>query len=740
MEAVLLIATLAIAVWGFVYLWRGSLLAGCLATLVAGYILTNNFWKLDLGPVSLNAGRALLILLGTTLLWRWRQGLVNFGSITKADWLTGLFVGYVAFRFVTTSYPPALEGTVDPFWRLIECFCVPMSLYLVGRNIEFSERSWKLCLVVLSVLGTYLAVTALAEVTSQWWAVFPRFISDPNLGTHFGRARGPALNSVSLGVYLTICFWAAWQLWPQVSRPWRLALVGTLGLMCLGTYFTYTRSAWLALAFTLAVIPLLQVPRSWRPVVIGTLLIAGLFGTVLVGGKLVNLDRQDSDASAGHSVYQRQSFLLVSSRMFADQPLFGCGFGRFYDKKLPYLADRSQQLELESIRNLDHHNTFLSLLTETGLIGLSLFVAALIAWCRTGWSLFRNAENPDWLRQCGLLTLVVMAVYCINGMFHDLSLLPSEQWMLFFMAGASIGWALRQEAGDRRQESIAPSEMSGSFLPTEHGLLTADLPQVRIFGIKIDRINMSAAVEKVWRWCREEKQSCCRYVVTPNVDHVVMYQTSETLRRAYASASLVLADGAPVVWASRLLVKALPERVAGSDLVPAIFDHATNQNGQRPLRVFLLGAAPGVAVRAAKNIHRRWSNVQVVGTYSPPIGFEHDQAENQKILDQVASAQADLLLVGLGAPKQEQWVSRYASQLQVQAALCIGATIDFLAGEKSRCPRWMRSVGLEWLHRLASEPKRLAKRYLRDAWIFPQLVWQELLEWTEGRAQGTEHR
>ncbi len=244
---------------------------------------------------------------------------------------------------------------------------------------------------------------------------------------------------------------------------------------------------------------------------------------------------------------------------------------------------------------------------------------------------------------------------------------------------------------------------------------------VDLFGMKIDAVDMPAAVGTVLQWCEEPRRGACRYVVTPNVDHAVMYQTNVGLRKSYAEASLVLADGAPVVLAARLLRKSLPERVAGSDLVPAIFDATVDQ----PLRVFLLGAGPGVADRAAAVIEQRWPEVQIVGTLSPPIGFEHIEKENEIILQTVADCQPDIVLVGLGAPKQELWVHRYADRLEAKAALCIGATIDFLAGEKKRSPRWMQRLGLEWLHRVATEPSRLAKRYLRDAWVFPQLVWRE---------------
>jgi N-acetylglucosaminyldiphosphoundecaprenol N-acetyl-beta-D-mannosaminyltransferase len=134
-----------------------------------------------------------------------------------------------------------------------------------------------------------------------------------------------------------------------------------------------------------------------------------------------------------------------------------------------------------------------------------------------------------------------------------------------------------------------------------------------------------------------------------------------------------------------------------------------------------------VSERAARRIAVAWPSVDVVGCYSPPPGFEGDAAETAKILGLVASAAPDVLIVGLGAPKQELWVHRHHGQLQAKVALCVGATIDFLAGEKSRSPVWMRRAGLEWAHRMLTEPRRLAGRYARDAWVFPGLVWRELV-------------
>lgn len=252
---------------------------------------------------------------------------------------------------------------------------------------------------------------------------------------------------------------------------------------------------------------------------------------------------------------------------------------------------------------------------------------------------------------------------------------------------------------------------------------------VRMFGIAIDRLNRNEAVQHVVAWLEDERRSC-RYVVTPNVDHLVKLDSSECFRDAYASAALVLADGRPVIAAAKFFGDPLPETVPGSDLVPWLFDHVALA-WSRPLTVFLLGAAPGVAERAAAQIHSKWMNVCVVGTFSPPFGFEKSPRECEDICERIATSGAELLVIGLGAPKQELWVARYASSLPVKVALCVGATIDFLAGEKKRAPRWLQSIGLEWFHRMASEPRRLAGRYAHDALVFPKLL---LREWRTRRS------
>ncbi|HEV8072300.1 MAG TPA: WecB/TagA/CpsF family glycosyltransferase [Planctomycetaceae bacterium] len=249
------------------------------------------------------------------------------------------------------------------------------------------------------------------------------------------------------------------------------------------------------------------------------------------------------------------------------------------------------------------------------------------------------------------------------------------------------------------------------------------IPQpVELFGINLHPCRMSEAVDELCVWIASSG-SRCRYVVTPNVNHAVLLQRHAQFARVYADADFVLADGVPIVLFARIFGRSVPERVAGSDLVPLLFDRARTES---PIRVYLLGARPEVSERASKAIENRWPGIRVVGRHSPPLGFEHSETENARILAQIAAAAPDVLIVGLGAPKQELWVHQHRDRIGAKVALCVGATIDFLAGEKQRAPRWMRRSGLEWMHRVALEPRRLSGRYLRDGLALPGLVFREL--------------
>lgn len=245
--------------------------------------------------------------------------------------------------------------------------------------------------------------------------------------------------------------------------------------------------------------------------------------------------------------------------------------------------------------------------------------------------------------------------------------------------------------------------------------------QERLFGIRFDAITQREAVGKILAWAKQ-RDAGCRYVVTPNVDHVVKLETDAKFRGAYDGASLIVVDGKPVRLASRLLGKPLPETIPGSELCPAVLRSAERLG---KLKVFLLGAAPGVPEKAAAAIRHAWPWVEVVGTYSPVFGFNSSAADSDAAIERINAVDPDLLIIGLGAPKQEVWVNEVRSRLKAGVAICAGATIDFLAGQKVRAPRWCQNLGLEWLHRALSEPRRLVPRYWHDLRAFPRIVYQE---------------
>ena len=241
------------------------------------------------------------------------------------------------------------------------------------------------------------------------------------------------------------------------------------------------------------------------------------------------------------------------------------------------------------------------------------------------------------------------------------------------------------------------------------------------FGIAIDPLTMEEAVDACLKFI-DDHDRICPYVVTPNVNHVVQLQKNTVFQQAYSNAALILTDGKPLSGALKLLGDPVPEVVPGSDLVPRIFDAVTDD---KRLTVYLLGAGHGVAERASRVIHESWNNIDCVGWYSPPYGFESNEDENSKIVGLINNAHPDLLIIGLGAPKQEIWIGAHREQINSGLALCVGATIDFLAGEQRRAPIWMRKFALEWMHRLLSDPRRLFRRYMGDALSFPLIVFRE---------------
>lgn len=229
--------------------------------------------------------------------------------------------------------------------------------------------------------------------------------------------------------------------------------------------------------------------------------------------------------------------------------------------------------------------------------------------------------------------------------------------------------------------------------------------KVRFGRIHADDITFDGAIEAI---IRTAKARTGGYVVTPNVDHVCLAETDEALVDCYRDATLSLVDGKPLLWLARLMGHPLPEKISGSDLCEPLVARAAKEG----LSVFFLGAGPGVAAKAAALLQARHPALKVAGVLSPPMHFEKDTVEDLKVTAMINASGADLVLVALGAPKQELWMKKHGVDLAPAVLLGIGGTLDFLAGRIQRAPRWMSDIGLEWLYRLLQEPRRMAERYL----------------------------
>ena len=259
-------------------------------------------------------------------------------------------------------------------------------------------------------------------------------------------------------------------------------------------------------------------------------------------------------------------------------------------------------------------------------------------------------------------------------------------------------------------------------------LTTTEPRRVRIGPVLVDRVTFAGALDAVAELVERRRGGT---VFTPNVDHVVMASEDESLRRAYAGVDLSLADGMPVVWAARALGAPLPERVAGSDLCAPLMQRAAEEGW----RVYLLGGGRGSARRAASHLRMAYPDLRIVGTASPRIDMTEPPARRRAVVDTIRAVAPDIVLVGLGAPKQEKWIHESAAALAPAVLLGVGASIDFLAGNARRAPGWMSAAGLEWLYRLAKEPRRLWRRYLvRD----PRFLGILLVQLVRTRARPSE--
>jgi N-acetylglucosaminyldiphosphoundecaprenol N-acetyl-beta-D-mannosaminyltransferase len=243
---------------------------------------------------------------------------------------------------------------------------------------------------------------------------------------------------------------------------------------------------------------------------------------------------------------------------------------------------------------------------------------------------------------------------------------------------------------------------------------------VAILGVAVDNLTMAEVLSIVEE---EIAEGSFHQLATMNVDFLVNSVTDDELREILNRCDVVLADGMPLVWASRFLGTKLKERVAGADLVPQL----ARLSSQRGYRIFMLGAEEESSAGAARWMQRNFPDVCISGRYSPKFQ-PLEEMDHEDILARIEAAKPDILLVAFGSPKQEKWIAMHRNRLRVPVCIGVGGSFEFLSGRFRRAPVWMQQSGFEWLYRTLQEPSRLAKRYFSNLvgllrYLPAQLVW-----------------
>jgi len=245
--------------------------------------------------------------------------------------------------------------------------------------------------------------------------------------------------------------------------------------------------------------------------------------------------------------------------------------------------------------------------------------------------------------------------------------------------------------------------------------------RVNLFDVNFDNYDFGDLLAFMDGVIRKKNQS---YILTCNVDHLIKLKRDAEFKEVYSNAGAIVADGMPIVWASRVLRKPLKQRVSGSDL----FDRLGKAFESRQYRLFFLGSAMGVPEQAMRNLKTSYPKMNIVGCYSPSYGFEKKEDENRKIINMLIDNKPDIVFVGVGAPKQEKWIYRHYLKYRVPVSIGVGATFDFLSGTVKRAPNLVQKSGFEWFWRLSQEPRRLWKRYLLDDPVFLGMVLKEFVK------------
>ncbi len=432
--------TMAVLVWGIVALRYHDVVTGTAIFVVATSLFPPEYLSIKVAGLSVTADRVWLIALICQFTYDQWSGRSHLRAWTGADlWLLA-FLAWLTIRTLTTPFGHELPGQPSTLMHLINGYLIPAFLYFLIRQSDVGPRTVWPAVTVLLLFGVYLSLTAVLEITKQWSLVFPGFIADPKLGLHFGRARGPMLQSVRLGMCLTLCLALLWTfpLWIHARKRWAWGVaLGLTPLFSIAILLTYTRSIWMGFIAVAIVLLSTLLQGKVRTLTLGSLAILSILTALIVGPNLVAFKREYSEAETRESTYMRAAFAYVSYQMIKDSPITGFGFNQFQIHNRPYLDDRRPDVRLESIRGYVHHNSYLSLIVDLGIIGGILYTIVAITFFRSLWTIWSHPNGSPHARSSVALSLCVIAVHAIQMAFHEVSFSSIENTLLMMALGIS---------------------------------------------------------------------------------------------------------------------------------------------------------------------------------------------------------------------------------------------------------------------------------------------------------------
>ena len=435
--------SLAAMVWMIPILRSGRMLPLVTLVLLTGTVLGPSFFAID-GPFQLSIDRMLWVGIVGVCLIRWRMGDFRIPQPGRIDFVV---IGIAVWFLLSCLRGGPVPDGSSPIARWFFFVAMPVSMYAMARCIRIADQDLRWLFRALLALSLYLAVTALFELLGLRSLVFPRFISDPTIWEFYGRARGPLLNPAGNGILLTVGLVITTLGFLQGSLRAKVIYASLSLLIVAGLYATLTRSVWVGAIASLAVISLIYAPRWVR---VQGMMMAIFLAAVMAAGlqsQLVAMkrDKNLSAADAAKSVELRPLLAVVAFEMFQDRPIIGHGYGHYVEQSPPYHAIRSWELPLEQARPYIQHNVLLSILVDTGMIGLLGFASLFIMLASVGWTLARNEQLPSWdwgqqspQRNLGMVVLGLLVAYLVNGLFHEVSIIEMMHMFVFFIAGVAV--------------------------------------------------------------------------------------------------------------------------------------------------------------------------------------------------------------------------------------------------------------------------------------------------------------